>query len=67
MTQAQTVVSVETNNFTNGDPLFVDYAKGNFALLTNSPAWALGFQPIPLSRIGLGLLPPQELKVISIK
>lgn len=30
-----------------GDPLFVDAAAGNFSLQASSPAFALGFEPIP--------------------
>lgn len=47
-----------SGNLTNADPLFVDYANRNFALQTNSPAWALGFQPIPTSGFGPEPLPP---------
>jgi parallel beta-helix repeat protein len=35
------------------DPLFVNAAQGNFALAANSPAYALGFQDIPIGQIGL--------------
>ncbi len=46
------------NNLTDVDPLFVgspgDSAKAtDFALRRDSPAWALGFQAIPVDRIGL--------------
>jgi parallel beta-helix repeat protein len=34
------------------DPLFVDVAKDNYALRPNSPAFKLGFQPIPIEKIG---------------
>lgn len=34
------------------DPLFVDPAQDNFALRPDSPAFALGFEPIPMERIG---------------
>jgi hypothetical protein len=35
------------------DPLFVDPAHDDFQLRSNSPAFALGFKPIPMERIGL--------------
>jgi len=34
------------------DPLFADAAKGDFRLKPDSPALRLGFEPIPLDRIG---------------
>jgi hypothetical protein len=34
------------------DPRFVDAEHGDFRLRPNSPAWALGFQPIDLSHVG---------------
>ena len=34
------------------DPLFVDPEAGDFRLKTESPAYALGFQPLDLSRVG---------------
>jgi hypothetical protein len=34
------------------DPLFVDPAKGNFRLQPQSPAFRLGFKPIPFEKIG---------------
>jgi parallel beta-helix repeat protein len=36
-----------------GDPLFVDAAGGDYRLRPESPALALGFQPIPLEHIGV--------------
>jgi hypothetical protein len=41
------------DNLVDVDPLFVDAAKGNFRLRPESPAWALGFKPIPFETIGL--------------
>ncbi len=41
-----------TNNLTGIDPLFADTNRLNFALQSNSPAFALGFQPLPLAQIG---------------
>lgn len=34
------------------DPLFANIAKGDFHLLPNSPALKMGFQPIPIEKIG---------------
>lgn len=45
--------AIVLNNLTNADPLFVNYSQRNYYLLRSSPAWALGFQWIPISRIGL--------------
>jgi hypothetical protein len=60
---AQTNTAV-LNSLTNMDPLFVNYSQRNFALQTNSPAWALGFQAIPTSGFGppSGILPASELR-----
>jgi hypothetical protein len=41
------------NNLVGGDPGFADLARLDFRLRPDSPAWALGFQPIPIERIGL--------------
>ena len=43
----------ERNNLVGVDPGFTDAAFGIFSLRPDSPAWALGFQPIPLDEIGL--------------
>lgn len=43
----------EKDNFLEGDPLFVDAARGDFRLRPNSPALKLGFKPIPVQQIGL--------------
>jgi hypothetical protein len=40
------------DNLTDQDPLFVDAARQDFRLQPESPAWQLGFQEIPLARIG---------------
>jgi len=40
-------------NLTEGDPGFVDAAHGDFHLKKDSPAWKLGFEPIPFNQIGL--------------
>ena len=50
---ARTNDFVATDNFTTGDPGFVDAAKQNFALRPDSPAIRLGIQPVPFDRIGL--------------
>lgn len=34
------------------DPRFVDAAKDDYRLRPDSPAWGLGFKPIPVERIG---------------
>jgi hypothetical protein len=41
------------NNLVGEDPRFVDPAKEDFRLKPDSPAWKLGFERIPLERIGL--------------
>ena len=40
-------------NLTDKDPRFADAQRLNFQLLPDSPAWKLGFQRIPVERIGL--------------
>ena len=40
-------------NLVDQDPGFVDAANLNFQLKSDSPAWALGFQRIPIEKIGL--------------
>jgi hypothetical protein len=42
-----------TDNLLDQDPLFVDRAHLNFQLRPESPAWKLGFQRIPIEKIGL--------------
>jgi len=46
------------NNFTSGDPLFMDYANKDYRLQANSPAYTLGFKNIndKISQIGPRLL-----------
>ena len=40
------------NNLIDEDPHFVDAAKGDYRLRPDSPAFALGFEPIPCEKIG---------------
>jgi hypothetical protein len=40
------------DNFTTGDPGFVDAEHGNFQLRDDSPVYKLGFKRIPLEQIG---------------
>jgi hypothetical protein len=40
-------------NLLDQDPLFVDAARTNFALENDSPAYKLGFERIPVEKIGL--------------
>jgi hypothetical protein len=41
------------DNLTDQDPHFVDATHLNFQLREDSPAWKLGFQRIPIEKIGL--------------
>ncbi|MFH0945716.1 MAG: right-handed parallel beta-helix repeat-containing protein [Planctomycetota bacterium] len=41
------------NNWTEGDPGFVDAAGGDYRLREDAKVLGLGFQPIPVERIGL--------------
>ena len=41
------------DNLVNTDPRFVDAARLDFRLRDDSPAWKLGFQRIPLDKIGV--------------
>ncbi|MEW6754456.1 MAG: right-handed parallel beta-helix repeat-containing protein, partial [Candidatus Latescibacterota bacterium] len=43
------------HNLVGEDPHFVDPEGGDFRLREDSPAWELGFRPIPCERIGLYL------------
>jgi hypothetical protein len=42
----------DTHSLT-ADPLLVDPAHGDYHLKPQSPAFELGFQPIPIERIGV--------------
>jgi hypothetical protein len=41
------------NNYVGADPGFVAPDKMDFRLKKDSPAWAIGFQPIPFEKIGV--------------
>jgi hypothetical protein len=41
------------NRFMDSDPGFMDVKKADFRLKKDSPAWKIGFQPIPFEKIGL--------------
>ena len=41
------------DNLTDKDPLFVDPGNGDFSLKANSPAFAIGFEPVPFQQMGL--------------
>jgi len=47
----RSLVTIE-DNLINEDPKFVDERAGNFQLRDESPAWKLGFQRIPVEKIG---------------
>jgi hypothetical protein len=49
---AEVGVTME-DNLVDVDPRFVDAARGDYRLREDSPAWAVGFRPIPLDEIGL--------------
>jgi len=44
---------VMRNNLVGTDPRFVRKPPASFALREDSPAWKLGFEPIPFEKIGL--------------
>lgn len=46
------LVKIE-DNLINENPKFVDEKAGNFQLRDDSPAWKLGFQRIPVEKIGV--------------
>ena len=43
---------VVTNNLVNVDPKCADVKKGNLRLADDSPAYSIGFKPIPFDEIG---------------
>ena len=50
--KAQPHVRLE-ENLVDVDPRIVNFEKGDFRLQADSPAWKLGFQAIPVEKIGL--------------
>lgn len=50
--QSRPCVRVE-NNLTDSDPRFADERGRNYQLKADSPAWAMGFQRIPVEKVGL--------------
>ena len=46
-----TLVEIE-NNWTEGDPGFVNAEEMNFNLKEDSPVFEMGFEPLPFDRIG---------------
>ena len=51
------------DNLVDVDPHFVDRQHGNFALRADSPAWKLGFQPLPIDQMGLDKNQPRAIPV----
>jgi len=51
--KARPYVTFEKNLVTDEDPGFMDLEKKKFRLYPTSPAFKMGFQPIPADRIGL--------------
>jgi hypothetical protein len=49
---AESGVVIE-DNLVGVDPKFVDPSRGDYRFRDDSPAWAIGFRPIPFDRIGL--------------
>ncbi|MEO2046855.1 MAG: hypothetical protein ABGX16_09815 [Pirellulales bacterium] len=41
------------DNLVDVDPHFVDDQQENFNLQADSPAWKLGFKPLPIEKMGL--------------
>jgi len=50
--KARPLISFQ-DNWLEGDPRFVNAAKLDFRLKCRSPAWKLGFKPIPIKKMGL--------------
>jgi len=49
--KARPYVLIE-DNLVDRDPLFVDPERMDFRLRPESPAWGIGFKPIPFEKIG---------------
>jgi hypothetical protein len=49
------------DNLVGQDPNFIDAANGDFRLKDNSPAFKLGFKPLPTDQIGLKR-PPRDVR-----
>lgn len=49
----ETEYLVFTDNWTEGDPGFVDAAAGDYSLRDDAPVLATGFEPLPLAKMGL--------------
>ena len=49
--EARTVFGMETEGVT-ADPMFADLQNGDYTLSPDSPAFALGFQPINMTHVG---------------
>jgi hypothetical protein len=61
-TNAQKMSGWDSNSI-EADPLFIDPAKGNYQVQSNSPALALGFKNFPLDQFGVQ---KPELKAIAL-
>jgi len=51
--RAKPYLHFQDNLLVEGDPGFVDLGRMDFRLREDSPAFRIGFQPIPFERIGL--------------
>jgi hypothetical protein len=51
------------DNLVGVDPLFTDPAQGNFRLQPDSPAYKIGFAPIPFDQIGRQPTPSKDAGV----
>jgi hypothetical protein len=52
---------VGENNLAGADPLFIDAAKGDYRLQSASPAFKLGFRPLPIEKMGLYASPERAV------
>jgi len=44
---------VQADNWTEGDPGFIDVSKEDFEIRPDSDVWAIGFEALPLKKMGL--------------